>query len=145
MCFLTTKYSMNFKCLNITDCPLGLYINGLCENKIHTVQCCYSLNYTFRCENSTKKLSHDESLRRLKSVNISISSSGGCTDRNDSKCTSLEGVNCKTIAQIVEYKIKSGCQTIITGKAANHFVIKPDKLRKVRLFMHKCSLLEEVV
>ena len=35
--------------------------------------------------------------------------------RNNSYCTSLEQINCASIRGIIDYKIKSGCQIVITG------------------------------
>ncbi len=92
-------------------------ISGLCESKPTTVKCCFSLggSGSVSCSSPTQKLSHSTGLSYIQSAGISISSSGGCSDRNKPTCTSLDQVNCKTIAEIVNYRKISNCATTITG------------------------------
>jgi len=61
------------------------------------------------------KLSHADALAQIKAVGIAISSSGGCSDRFNSRCTSLDQVNSGTITGIVTLKRASGCSITITG------------------------------
>jgi hypothetical protein len=66
--------------------------------------------------NEKCKLSHSVAAGRISSAGIGISSSGGCSDRGNRRCTSLEQVRCRTIDGIVALKAASRCTIIITGK-----------------------------
>ncbi len=59
--------------------------------------------------------SHSEALAEVSSVGIDIYSSGGCSDRNNPKCTSLEQVQCNVIRCLKTLKTASGCSLRITG------------------------------
>jgi hypothetical protein len=61
------------------------------------------------------KLSHADATSRLRSSNITWSSSGGCSDRYNSTCTSFEQVNLATIQGIQTLKSASGCGINVTG------------------------------
>lgn len=61
------------------------------------------------------KLSHSDAVGRLSSAGIGVSSSGGCSDRNNPTCTSLEQVNLATIQGAVTLKNASGCGLTVTG------------------------------
>ena len=61
------------------------------------------------------KLTHAEATSRLRSSNITWSSSGNCSDRNNPTCTSFEQVNLTTIQGIQTLKSASGCGINITG------------------------------
>lgn len=61
------------------------------------------------------KLSHSEAASRLSAAGIGISSSGGCSDRNNPTCTSLDQVNDTTIAGAITLKNSSGCSLTVTG------------------------------
>lgn len=61
------------------------------------------------------KLSHSEAAGRLAAAGIGISSSGGCSDRNNPTCTSLDQVNDATIAGAITLKNASGCSLTVTG------------------------------
>ena len=52
---------------------------------------------------------------RLRSSSITWSSSGGCSDRNNSTCTSFEQVNLATIQGAQTLKSASGCGLNVTG------------------------------
>jgi len=67
------------------------------------------------CSSPTQKLSHSTASTYVRNAGMSISSSGGCSDRNNPTCTSLEQVNCRTISEIINYKTASGCAITITG------------------------------
>ena len=67
------------------------------------------------CPYSTQKLAQSTAFSYVNNAGIRISSSGACADRYDPSCTSLDQINCRTVAQLVEYKEASGCNTIITG------------------------------
>jgi hypothetical protein len=58
---------------------------------------------------------HSEALAEIKSVGIGISSSGGCSDRTNPKCTSLEQVRCNVIRCLKTLKTSSGCPMTVTG------------------------------
>ncbi|MPZ82960.1 MAG: hypothetical protein GEV28_22215 [Actinophytocola sp.] len=61
------------------------------------------------------KLSHADATSRLRSSNITWSSSGGCSDRYNSTCTSFSQVNLATIQGIQTLKSASGCGINVTG------------------------------
>jgi hypothetical protein len=95
-----------------------LYISDLCESKPSNVKCCFSTtssSSSLSCSSPTQKLTHSVALSQVSAAGIGISSSGGCSDRNNGRCTSLDSINCKSIQEIIQYKKKSGCATIITG------------------------------
>ena len=60
-------------------------------------------------------MSHSSALSAIKAVGIGISSSGGCSNRNQPTCTSLEQVNCNAINCMKTLKSSSGCPITITG------------------------------
>ena len=51
----------------------------------------------------------------LSAAGITRTSSGGCTDRYNSTCTSYDQINDSTVAGIKTYKRASGCAVNITG------------------------------
>lgn len=51
----------------------------------------------------------------LSSSGVTRASSGGCTDRYNSTCTSYDQINDSTVAGIRTYKRVSGCAVTITG------------------------------
>ncbi|HEY7596500.1 MAG TPA: hypothetical protein VH969_25360 [Actinophytocola sp.] len=61
------------------------------------------------------KLTHSQATSRLRSSGITWSSSGGCSDRYNSTCTSFEQVNLTTIQGIQTLKSASGCAINVTG------------------------------
>jgi hypothetical protein len=61
------------------------------------------------------KLSHADATSRLRSSGITWSSSGGCSDRNNSTCTSFDQVNLTTIQGIQTLRSASGCAINVTG------------------------------
>lgn len=61
------------------------------------------------------KLCHREAARRLNAAGISISSSGNCSDRNNSSCTSLDMVRVNAISGTIAFKQASGCAVTVTG------------------------------
>jgi hypothetical protein len=61
------------------------------------------------------KLTHAQATSRLRAASITWSSSGGCSDRNNSTCTSFEQVNLATIQGAETLKRASGCALNITG------------------------------
>lgn len=61
------------------------------------------------------KLTHSQATSRLSSSGISWSSSGGCSNRNNSTCTSFDQVNLTTIQGIQTLRGASGCAINITG------------------------------
>lgn len=61
------------------------------------------------------KLSDATARSRVTAAGIAVVSSGNCTNRNISTCTSLEQVNSGTIDGIITLKNASGCALTITG------------------------------
>ena len=64
---------------------------------------------------SGSKLSDATARARVTAAGISVRSSGNCSTRSVSTCTSLEGVNSGTIDGIITLKKASGCALTITG------------------------------
>ncbi|CAF1280962.1 unnamed protein product [Didymodactylos carnosus] len=60
-------------------------------------------------------MTHASALSSIKASGIGISSSGGCSNRNNPKCTSLEQVTCVTLNCVKVLKKASGCPITITG------------------------------
>ncbi|CAF0733387.1 unnamed protein product [Adineta steineri] len=58
---------------------------------------------------------HAAALTQIKSVGIGISSSGGCSNRANPKCTSLDQVRCNAIRCLKTLKTSSGCALTVTG------------------------------
>ncbi|MEU6211598.1 hypothetical protein ABZ891_17025 [Streptomyces sp. NPDC047023] len=62
------------------------------------------------------KLGHAEAVSRLNATGgIGLSSSGGCSNRNNPTCTSLEQVNAATIGDVTTLRRASACALTITG------------------------------
>ncbi|CAH1776639.1 unnamed protein product [Owenia fusiformis] len=86
----------------------GTSMTGLCSGPTDR-RCCVQ-------NNGEDKLSHSEAASMLSDTGISISSSGGCSDRYDGTCTSLEQIRRATITGTInEIKIPSGCSVTVTG------------------------------
>lgn len=60
-------------------------------------------------------LTHAQALEKLKGTGISVISSGNCSDRNNSSCTSLDGIPEKTINNLIKIKDVCGRSPVITG------------------------------
>lgn len=60
-------------------------------------------------------LTHAQATAQLSAAGITWSSSGGCSDRNNSTCTSFDQVRQTTISGIKTLKSASGCAINITG------------------------------
>ena len=61
------------------------------------------------------KLTQAQAESMFRSAGITWSSSGNCTNRNNSTCTSFEGLNLATAQGAVTLKKASGCALNITG------------------------------
>jgi len=61
------------------------------------------------------KLTHSQATSRLRGAGITWSSSGGCSDRYNSTCTSFEQINSGTIDGVITLRNASGCAINITG------------------------------
>jgi hypothetical protein len=104
-------------CIDVSKCPNSLYISGLCESKPNTVKCCFmagSSTSTLSCSQG-QKLAHSTAYGHIRAAGLDTFSSGSCSDRNKPTCTSLDQINCKTIAEIINYKKASNCNIAITG------------------------------
>jgi hypothetical protein len=71
---------------------------------------CFLLRLAIAC-----KLIHSAAADKIKGAGIGISSSGGCFNRNQASCTSLDQINCNAISCMVALKKSSGCSLTITG------------------------------
>jgi hypothetical protein len=61
------------------------------------------------------KLSQSSAASQLSAAGITHSSSGGCTTRSNSTCTSYEQINVSTVNQAITLRNASGCAINITG------------------------------
>ncbi|MCW2833339.1 MAG: hypothetical protein JWN68_1292 [Nocardioides sp.] len=61
------------------------------------------------------KLTDSQAASQLAASGIGRSSSGGCTNRNVSTCTSYEQINQDTVTGIKTFRSISGCAITITG------------------------------
>ncbi|HXH78320.1 MAG TPA: hypothetical protein VNJ48_07435 [Nocardioides sp.] len=61
------------------------------------------------------KLTDSQASSQLSASGIGRSSSGGCTNRYGSTCTSYEQINQETVSGIKTFKSISGCAITITG------------------------------
>jgi hypothetical protein len=64
---------------------------------------------------AVSKISHSTATSMFRQVGITWSSSGGCSDRNVSTCTSFEQLNLATAQGAQTLKGASGCALNITG------------------------------
>ena len=64
---------------------------------------------------SAQRLTHAEALARIRGAGIGISSSGGCSDRNNRRCTSLDTIRVQTINGVITLRSASGCPITVTG------------------------------
>lgn len=60
-------------------------------------------------------ISHSSATSQLRAAGISWTSSGNCSDRYNSSCTSFEGIRQATIDGIITFKRVSGCAITITA------------------------------
>ena len=61
------------------------------------------------------KMSQSEAAASLRSVGVTWSSSGNCTTRSISTCTSFEQINSGTVSGVKTLHTASGCAVTITG------------------------------
>src|SRR3954447_6286703 len=61
------------------------------------------------------KLSQSAAASQLSAAGVTHSSSGGCTTRSNSTCTSYEQINQTTVTGVITLKHASGCAINITG------------------------------
>ncbi len=61
------------------------------------------------------KMSHSEAASSLRSVGITWSSTGGCSNRNVPTCTSFSQINSGTVNGVKTLRTASGCAVNITG------------------------------
>lgn len=71
-------------------------------------------SYKFRWRDVSYLIDSD-ARARLSNAGISVLSSGGCSNRYDSNCTSLEQIRLRTIEGVIDLKTYSGCTIQVTG------------------------------
>jgi len=109
----TSCYSpySSHRCLNVySDSCDGTFVSGYCPGD-SSIRCCVTGGST----PGSGKLSHNEALSRLQPYGIPVRSSGGCSDRYQRTCTSLDQVRSTTIDGIIAFKNECGCSVTITG------------------------------
>jgi hypothetical protein len=74
-----------------------------------------SVGLTVGLAGSASAVSQSSAASQLSAAGISWTSSGGCTDRTNSTCTSFEGIRQATIDGAITLKNASGCALTITG------------------------------
>lgn len=60
-------------------------------------------------------LAHEQAKQKLADAGITISSTGNCSDKSDSRCTSLDGVRQATIDGIISFKAECNCTVNVSG------------------------------
>ncbi|MGW7515776.1 hypothetical protein ACWGJ2_09290 [Streptomyces sp. NPDC054796] len=61
------------------------------------------------------KLTHAQATSKFRAAGITWSSSGGCSDRNNSTCTSFDQINSATVDGVITLRSASGCAINLTG------------------------------
>jgi hypothetical protein len=61
------------------------------------------------------KYSQAAAAQALRQAGIGWVSSGGCSDRNNSRCTSFEQINRDTVSGVIDFKRASRCAVTLTG------------------------------
>ncbi|AWN31293.1 hypothetical protein [Streptomyces sp. NEAU-S7GS2] len=61
------------------------------------------------------KLTHAQATAKFRAAGISWSSSGGCSDRNNPRCTSFDQINSATVDGVITLKGATGCAINLTG------------------------------
>ncbi|MER6124298.1 hypothetical protein ABT173_16900 [Streptomyces sp. NPDC001795] len=61
------------------------------------------------------KYTHAAAAQQLQRAGINWTSSGGCSDRNNPKCTSFEQINKTTVSGVIAFKKAGKCPVTITG------------------------------
>ncbi|MCN9243412.1 hypothetical protein NGF19_21935 [Streptomyces sp. RY43-2] len=61
------------------------------------------------------KYSQSAAAGELRKAGVTWTSSGGCSNRNNSKCTSFEQINRTTVSGVIAFKRASHCAVTITG------------------------------
>jgi len=98
-----------------SDLKLGKALKSIGKGALKVGKAYVGQKYGIQLSDSGSKLSNSDALNRIRSAGIGISSSGGCHDRNNGRCTSLDQVNSGTIDGITTLKRASGCPITITG------------------------------
>ncbi|MEO3777953.1 hypothetical protein ABGB16_14120 [Micromonospora sp. B11E3] len=74
-----------------------------------------AIGITFGVASPAFAISHSSATSQLRAAGITWSSSGNCSDRYNSSCTSFEGIRQSTIDGIITFKRASGCAINITA------------------------------
>ncbi|QRV96281.1 hypothetical protein RhiJN_24299 [Ceratobasidium sp. AG-Ba] len=75
----------------------------------------------YGCSPPSKRLSQAEAQSELEAAEIYSWSSGGCTDRNNPRCTSYDRIRCSTVQGLLKFRKDSGCAILINaGTEAGH-------------------------
>lgn len=65
--------------------------------------------------NAQTLLTHTQAVHILTIAGIKVHSSGNCSDKNNGRCTSLDGVQQCTIDGIIAFQQASNCEIVITA------------------------------
>ncbi|MCK7625307.1 hypothetical protein MUU72_19720 [Streptomyces sp. RS10V-4] len=61
------------------------------------------------------KYTHAAAAQQFRKAGITWTSSGRCSDRNNRRCTSFDGINRTTVAGVIAFKRTSGCAVTLTA------------------------------
>ncbi|GIH98123.1 hypothetical protein [Planobispora takensis] len=61
------------------------------------------------------RLDHDQAVKRLERAGLSWTSSGGCADRRNPRCTSFDALRAVSLRKVIKLKRRSGCPITLTG------------------------------
>ncbi|MDF3298784.1 hypothetical protein [Streptomyces tropicalis] len=61
------------------------------------------------------KYSQAAAAQMLRQAGIAWTSSGGCTDRTNGRCTSFEQINRTTVAGVIDFRRAGNCAVTVTG------------------------------
>jgi len=90
----------------------GTWATGLCAGAADR-RCCLPGGGGGSCPSGG--LSQSQAASALSGAGISVSSSGGCSTRSRSDCTSLECMRSSTVNGLIAFKRACGCGITVTG------------------------------
>ncbi|MEU2247421.1 peptidoglycan-binding protein [Streptomyces sp. NPDC019224] len=86
----------------------------------------------------SEKLTHAQAMALLRPVGITTSSSGGCDNRNNRDCTSLDDIRSDSIRGVIALRKASGCPVVITG--GTEYGIHDEEIPKAHTKGYKLDL-----
>lgn len=119
LCVNVTMWLVSVKDANNPDGYLGINKTGWnsfeCSTKSSTFEGAIPSGETTTTEISSGNLSQAEAKTKLDAAGITVSSTGGCTDPNNPRCTSLQNIPARAIDNIINVKTICGITPTVTG------------------------------